>query len=503
LRYLGALSVGEIRKQGIFNTVISYSGIGIGFVYTLVLLPKFLSPDEVGLTRVLFSLSTIFGTLFPFGLGSFTIKYFPRFRNHSNGHHGYLRLLLLLTLLSYLLFAVLMFLFKDKVLVRYDNSPLLVQYFTFVFPISLAIGFISMLNVYCISLFHSSVPSFLNEVYFRVANILVITLYYFKVISFDVFVICYSICFLSQLLFLFVYVFRIDRGIRHSIDWNFVRSQDLREMSRYILLIAPASIASMALRQIDVTMLGSDLNGNAPLADVAVYTIGFTIGSIIEAPFNALARITDSKVSDAFHRNDMRLVDEVYNRSTRILMIIGGLLFVGVVADIHTMLRFLPHKYLQSEYVVIIVGASCFFNMATGINSSIIFYSDKYRQGSFLLFALIITSVILNYILIPLYGIEGAAIATGSALFFFNLAKWLLIKKYFGLQPYGKYVFVVALLMAASLVVNHFLPYIGNKYFDLAYRSAIMTIIYGGGILVTGIFPEANGFIKKHAGINL
>ena len=495
--------MGEIKKQGINNTIISYTGIGIGFVYTLILLPVFLTPEEVGLTRVLFSISTIFGVIFPFGLGSFTIKYFPQFRNEKNGHHGYLRLIILIGILSYLVFALLVYACKPYLLSKYNNAPLLVEYFSFVFPISLCIGFVSILGVYCISLFRSSVPAFLNEVYFRVANIVAITIYYFKWIDFDTFVIVYTLCFVSQLAFLFFYVTRIDKGIMHPIDRAHLKGLDMREMWSYVLLIAPASIASMALRQIDVTMLGSDLNKNFPLTDVAIYSIGFTIGSIIEAPFNALSKITDSKVSDAFHRNDMKLVTDVYYKSTRILMIIGGFLFLGVVVNIHSFLSFLPAKYEGSYQVVLIVAVSSFFNMATGINSSLIYYSDRYRHGSFLLFILIGVSILLNYILIPIYGIEGAAIATGSALLLFNLVKWALLWMRFKMQPYRAYALIVPVLIAVSLTADHYLPDMDNKYVDIVCRSSVVILIYGAGIIFLKLFPEANAFIRKYTGFNL
>jgi O-antigen/teichoic acid export membrane protein len=489
--------VGEIKRQGIINTIISYTGIVIGFIYTIVLLPTFLSPEEVGLTRVLYAVSLIFGTLFPFGLGSFTIKFFPRFKNPINGHNGYLKLLLLSSTILYLLSSSLAYLFKNQILAFYDNSHLLQEFFVFVFPVSLAIGFISMINVYCLGLFKSSFPAFLNEVYIRIANIAAISLYFLQVISFNTFIVIYSLGFLSQLLLMLIYVVKIDKGLFYPINWEHFKNQNKPEMLNYILLIAPASLASMALRQIDVSMLGSNLNGHEALADVAVYTIGFTIGSIIETPFNALAKITDSKISDAFHRNDMRMIEDVYTKSTRVLMMFGGLLLVGICFNIDSLLGFLPPKYAESSAVIVIIGVSCFVNMATGLNSSIIYYSDRYKHGSILLIGLIVSSVVLNYIFIPLYGIEGAAIATGSALLLFNIFKSAIIYNRFKIQPFGTYIFAVLFAIFLSGLAAFYLPKAGNSLFDIAIRSSLITVIYAIVIIASKKFPEVDGFIKK------
>jgi hypothetical protein len=57
--------MGVIQKQGIANTIVSYTGIAIGFINILILQPLMLSPDEIGLTRILYSVSSLIATVFP------------------------------------------------------------------------------------------------------------------------------------------------------------------------------------------------------------------------------------------------------------------------------------------------------------------------------------------------------------------------------------------------------------------------------------------------------
>jgi len=66
--------VGEIRKQGLVNSVITYAGIIIGFLNIVVIQPNFLQPEELGLTRILFSFSVLIATILPLGIGNVTIK---------------------------------------------------------------------------------------------------------------------------------------------------------------------------------------------------------------------------------------------------------------------------------------------------------------------------------------------------------------------------------------------------------------------------------------------
>src|SRR3972149_3331388 len=148
--------MGSIREQGINNTIITYIGVMIGFVNILVIQPKMLLPEELGLTRILTSTSIIFGTLFPMGLNGVMIKYFPKFKNREKANHGFPLLIMLTSMLSYLVFGIAFYLLKDFWFAKYEKSPLFIEYFTYIFPLSLFVGFISIFNAYGFCLFKSS-----------------------------------------------------------------------------------------------------------------------------------------------------------------------------------------------------------------------------------------------------------------------------------------------------------------------------------------------------------
>jgi O-antigen/teichoic acid export membrane protein len=280
------------------------------------------------------------------------------------------------------------------------------------------------------------------------------------------------------------YLVKTD-GFNFKINWRFFKKQNKKEIARYTIMLALASLASIAIRNIDILFVGSFIDLNA----VAVYTIAFTIGSIIEAPVNALSKIADSKISDALTRDDMQLVKTVYFKSSKLLSILGGILFVGVCVNIHDALSLLPTKYQGGEWVVIIIGISSFFNMATGVNTSLIYFSNLYKVGTRLLYLMIALTVILNLILIPYWGIIGAAIGTGTALLIFNLLKFLVILKHYKLQPYGSYMLVVLGLIVICLTANYFLPQFNNAYISICIRSVIVVTIYTIGVLLFKLLP--------------
>ena len=302
---------------------------------------------------------------------------------------------------------------------------------------------------------------------------------------------CYLFIFISQFTILFAMILKHEiKSLR--IDWQAFNKSKIKELLSFSLTMALATIASIALRNIDILIMGIYL----PLGQIAIYTIAITIAGIIEAPAAALGKIADAKIANAFSANNLKEISEIYFKSTRILMFIGFLLFSLISLNITDLLTFLPNKYGEGKTVILIVGLSALFNMMTGINSSIIFYSNKHKQGTILLIFLILSSVILNFILIPKYGIIGAALATSINLLFYNLFKLLMIYFYFKLQPFGAYVYKIIAVSAVCFICCYFIEI--GIYINILLKSILIMIFFGIAAFKFNILPEFQEIINKY-----
>jgi len=167
--------MGIIQRQGIKNTLSSYTGILLGFASLIVIQPKLLTTEEIGLARVLFAFSTLIASFIPIGVTNLTIKYFPHFRNDKNGHHGFMGFMLIFPIIGFLIASFFLLYFKEFIIAQYRReSPLILDYFYYIFPFSFFLAFSTIVTTYLISLFKSTVPSYLNDVYVRVAYVLLI-----------------------------------------------------------------------------------------------------------------------------------------------------------------------------------------------------------------------------------------------------------------------------------------------------------------------------------------
>lgn len=483
--------MGIIQRQGIKNTLSSYIGILLGFASLIIIQPKLLTTEEIGLARVLFAFSTLIASFIPIGVTNLTIKYFPHFRNDKNGHHGFMGFMLIFPIIGFLIASFFLLYFKEFIIAQYRReSPLILDYFYYIFPFSFFLAFSTIVTTYLISLFKSTVPSYLNDVYVRVAYIILIVVYFFEWITLPQFIGSYIGIYALQLILLIVYLLKEDKPSL-LIDWSFFKQQGLKEMISFGLLLSFSSIAALGLKTLDSVLIGKFL----PLGFVGIYAIASFIPTIIETPLNALDRIVTAKVAHAVVENNMTEVKDVFYKSVKYLSLIGGLLFVGINCNISFLLELVGKNFEQGNMVVWIISVSALINMMGGANTSIIFYSSKYWQGALLLFLLVIITFISNMLLIPRYGINGAAISTAISSLLYTLIKLALIYKKFKFQPYTINTLKTMGIIAICLAFNFVLPTFESPLINILLRSASLGGTY---LLLTywlKIVPEFHHYL--------
>jgi len=485
--------MGVIKRQGLKNTIATYIGFGIGFLNLIVIQPHFLSKEELGLTRVLYSFSLLVAMFVPMGIGNATTRFFPLFKNIEKRHHGYLGFMLLFPLVGFILAALGLLLFKDAIMARYAaESPMFNEFYFYVFPMTFAVSFLSVLSIYCSVNFKSTIPTYLNDIVVRIMTIAVVSMYYVKWLDLDQFIMAFTGIYVVQMLGLLGYIFQFDRP-GFKIDWPFFREQKVMQLVKYGMLLWFASVASIGLKYFDAIMIGQYM----PLSFVGIYTVAAFIPTIIEAPLNAFDRIASSKIAFAWQENNRAEIDSIYRKSSLYMFMIGGFLFLNVNLNIYDLFSFLPAGYEEGASIVLILSTGSLFNMATGLNAAVLFTSDKYRYGAVFLIALAVVVLVLQIMLIPLMGMNGAALATCLASFFYNGLLFWFVHRHFQLQPFERGNLVVLSLVIVLFALGWMLPSLGNPLWNILYKGTLISAIYLGVVYKTNIAPEAFELLKR------
>jgi len=119
-----------------------------------------------------------------------------------------------------------------------------------------------------------------------------------------------------------------------------------------------------------------------------------------------------------------------------------------------------------------------------------------YRYDLYTNVLLVFITLLTNYIFIPIYGINGAAMATALSVFLFNFIRLFLIKVKMKMHPFSiKTIYTVIILFAIySLVI--FLPLSGIVYFDIIWKSVVVFVIFIPAVLYFNLSEDITLLIK-------
>lgn len=485
--------MGIIIRQSLWNAGLTWAGILLGFITTILLYPNILDPEQYGLTRILISAGLIGAQFSHLGIRNLIIRYLPFFRNADRDNPGLLFWSLLIPFLGFILFSAFYYLFRDVITGYYAaQSPLILDFYLWVLPITFFILYFEVLNSYLRSLHDSTTGSFTNEVLLRVVSILILIIYFFELIDFNQFILLFTAGYALQPVVLMWKIGRMGE-LKLSPNISLMRNSLVRSMTGYSIYTLFGGLTTLVVWNVDVIMLAS-MEG---LAQTAVYSIAFYVGSVIAVPQRAIEKIASPLVSEFMSSGNLDDVANLYRKTSINQLIAGVLFFVLIVANLEILFMMLPEIYQGGFWVVVIIGIGKLIDMVTGINGSIIIYSKHYRFDFVTNILLVIFTISTNLWLIPLYGVTGAAAATALSLLFYNLIKFIFVYRKLGMQPFSSGTLWVMLAGAVSLFTALYIWETGFFIADAVIRSVLILILFMIPVYKLNISPDANQLIAK------
>ena len=131
-----------------------------------------------------------------------------------------------------------------------------------------------------------------------------------------------------------------------------------------------------------------------------------------------------------------------------------------------------------------------FVDSGTGLNDVALNMSPYYRLNFYFSIALVAFMLIMFRLLIPAYGIYGAAWVFTAALVIYNLLKTYFVWRRMRLQPFSAGSLRTLFIGAATAALVWLVPTLSNPYWDTLLRSSLIFIIFAG--LVLWLRPSAD-----------
>ena len=295
-------------------------------------------------------------------------------------------------------------------------------------------------------------------------------MHWFGLIDFSTFLKLY----LFGYVFKFIILFFIQWKNNH-LDFEYsVQKLNLKEIISFGLFVLVGGASIMIVTRLDMMMIGSLLD----LEQVAFYTVAFFIGNAIKVPGKSIATISTPLLAKAWENQNMKEIQVLYTKSSINQLIIGGVFFLCVWINIDEIFSLLPLKFQDGKWVVFYIGLSQLFSIASGVNGAIIINSKYYKYDLYTNLLLVGITIASNLILIPKYGIDGAAMATAISVLLFNLIRLILIKVKMNMHPFSLNSFKTILVLFVIYYLLQSLPKSSILLLDIFRKSAIIIILY-------------------------
>lgn len=122
--------MGLIQKDALRTALISYLGIGLGYINKGVLFIIILSTEQIGLVNLLFSLGTLFAQFSNFGLTFSVWKFFPFLKDTERKNRGFFVYMLFVACIGILLFCLIAIFFRSQIEQLFlEKSPLFIDFY--------------------------------------------------------------------------------------------------------------------------------------------------------------------------------------------------------------------------------------------------------------------------------------------------------------------------------------------------------------------------------------
>ena len=492
--------MGIIVNQGSTNTVILYLGVLIGAINTLFLYPNVLPPEEFGLITMIVTISFLMAAIGSFGTTISIVKYFPYYRNNETGDDkGLLKFVFQIATVITLIILGLLVVAKPWLKTPFENSAsLIVENYYYLIPFIIVHILLELFAGLSNALFKTSLQLFVKEILLRLSQTILIGLYFFKLIDLQWFLVFYMCAYVLSFLIIIIKVKQeVNISFFNEVQLSIQEKVTIFRYGGYSFLSAFSRTLSFKIDVIMLSMLvASDYFLNRGLEATAIYAVALHMTAAVEMPFRGINQILHPIISSAWKNNNTTIIRDVYRKSTETMVIISGLLFILIWASIDELLTILPEKYEMVKYTFFWLGLGKFINAASGSNGNILINSSKYKIYSVVTVVGLVITIFTNYLLIPVYGVKGAALATFLTYVLINIALWYAVKYHYNMQPFNiKNIIVIAVLFLMWYISS--LIKIDNVFLSIVAKSFFLTSVFITVVLKLNLSEDIQSYFYK------
>ena len=463
--------MGVVIQQSFKNTLILFFGFAIGGVNVLFLYTHFLEAEYYGLVTFLLSTANLIMPLLVFGMQHTIIKFFFSYAENRE-RDNFLLVALILPMLIIVPFAFMGSLFYEYIAEIISRENIIIKEYTYlIFLIAVFMGYFEVFYAWSKVQMKSVFGNFIREVFARVCVTFLLISVYLNWLSSEQFIYGIVLVYFFRMVIMKVYALSL-----YMPSFTFFKLPDnIKEIFSFSFYIILAGSAGNILLEIDKFMIPQIED----IAQVAYYSVGVYIASVIAIPSRAMQQITNPITAKELNNNNLNEVASLYKKSSLNLLIIGGLFFLLINVNIKELYLLINKpEYSVGVYVVLLISFAELIKLSLGTNGTILTNSKYFRMLFYFSIGMALSVIILNKVFITYFGIQGAAFATLFVVVLFSMIKVYYVRNKLKMHPYSKNTKKILLIIGVLFVMFYFVHLPINPLFSILIKSFLLVSIF-------------------------
>lgn len=467
------------------SLIFTASVISAGLGYLLrILLARNLSIEDYGLFYAVFAFVGLLASFRGFGIGQALMKYIPEFKLQKK--FSFIKkgivYYFFVQFITYSILLIILFFFAEKLSLFYFKDAKSLQ---LLIVLALAFLFAIFESLFHVLFLGYNKPKYYSfTTFFQMLLVVIITFILFN----------FGVGFLSPAYgYLFASIiasgtyFVLFRKLspeffksKFSIDFKF-----FKKITLFGLPLTVSAFIGTSIGQLDTLML----TYFTTLKDVALYHVALPIAMILRHFAKSVSFIVIPVSSEIYFKKKEILIDGIKKIQKYLLIIIIPLALSMAVFAPFIISLFFGEEYLGAVTALRIISISSIFYSVAHVNSNFLLGVGKPGLNAKTMVSGYVLALILNLILIPLFGILGAAVSILIAALFMFFLSFRYLKKSINYKfPFVLFLKLLLLSIGFLSIINSLRILIStNPWVELGIIAFVGIISYIIGLVILRI----------------
>jgi O-antigen/teichoic acid export membrane protein len=287
------------------------------------------------------------------------------------------------------------------------------------------------------------------------------------------------------------------RRLRLKDGGEHPRASVWRPLVRFSLPIAGMTLTGTALLWVDTLLLGAF----RPATDVATYGIIVRLMAIGSAVMLTVIQIFGPFVTQLVARGDPARLGEVLHTATRWVALVAAPPLVFLAVSGQTVLRIFHQPPSPGHGAMLVLAAAFLIDAFTGPVGHILTMSGRSWLNLATNAAALVCNVALNLVLIPRFGLVGAAISWAIVIVGVNVVRVIQVRLIFGVIPFERSLARPAIALVGAATLTACAGFVSGPatssvpLVHLAIVGGTFAVAYGGAVAMLGTSSDDRLFL--------